>query len=140
MNTETIHETTARVLSGSISFPEVVRTLLGAGVEAYHVDYVSRQKTYYGRDGSTARTPLTFEGLPSVAEHFDAAALKAAIFDSQQRGQQYREFTHRAMRAGVQGYIAFLQGQRVTYWGRRGDQHIEWFPGANRGEPERARQ
>jgi hypothetical protein len=32
--------------------------------------------------------------------------------------------------AGVQGYIAFLRGKRVTCWGRTGDQHTEWFPGA----------
>jgi hypothetical protein len=34
------------------------------------------------------------------------------------------------MAGGVQGYIAFLRGKRVTYWGRTGDQHTEWFPGA----------
>ncbi len=32
--------------------------------------------------------------------------------------------------AGVQAYIAFLRGKRVTDWGRGGDQHTEWFPGA----------
>jgi uncharacterized protein YbcV (DUF1398 family) len=47
-----------------------------------------------------------------------------------QLNQPYREFTRRAMPAGVQGYIAFLRGKRVTYWGRTGDQHTEWFPGA----------
>jgi hypothetical protein len=34
------------------------------------------------------------------------------------------------MADGVQGYTAFLRGQCVTYWGRTGDQHTEWFPGA----------
>jgi hypothetical protein len=33
-----------------------------------------------------------------------------------QLNQPYREFTRRAMAAGVQGYIAFLRGKRVTYW------------------------
>jgi uncharacterized protein YbcV (DUF1398 family) len=75
-------------------------------------------------------TPITFEGLPPVALDFDAAGLRAAILDSQRHGQTYREFTRRAMEAGVQGYLAFLRGQRVTYWGRAGDQHTEWFPGA----------
>jgi hypothetical protein len=31
---------------------------------------------------------------------------------------------------GHYGYIAFLRGKRVTYWGRAGDQRTEWFPGA----------
>lgn len=35
-----------------------------------------------------------------------------------------------AMEAGVQGYFAFLRGKRVTYFGRQGDQHTEWFPGS----------
>jgi hypothetical protein len=30
----------------------------------------------------------------------------------------------------VQGYFAFLRGKRVTYLGRNGDAHTEWFPGA----------
>jgi len=34
------------------------------------------------------------------------------------------------MVAGVQGCFAFLRGKRVTYFGRQGDQHTEWFPGA----------
>ena len=64
------------------------------------------------------------------AADFDAAALKAAIVDSRQNGQKYRDFTSRAMSAGVQSYYAFLRGRRVTYLGRNGDQHTEWFPGA----------
>lgn len=30
-----------------------------------------------------------------------------------------------------QGYFTFLRGQRVTYFGRQGDQHTEWFSGAS---------
>jgi len=75
-------------------------------------------------------TPINYEGLPPVAPEFDAAALRANILDSQQNGQKYRDFTHRAMEGGVQGYFAFLRGKRVTYFGRSGDQHTEWFPGA----------
>jgi len=65
-----------------------------------------------------------------IIRSFDAAALRANILDSQRHGQKYREFTRRAMAGGVQGYIAFLRGKRVTYWGRTGDQHTEWFPGS----------
>jgi len=68
-------------------------------------------------------TSINYEGLPPVAPEFDAAALRANILDSQRKGQPYREFTQRAMAGGVQGYIAFLRGKRVTYWGRSGDQH-----------------
>lgn len=74
--------------------------------------------------------PIPIEGSPSVAAHFDTESLRANILDSRQNGQSWRDFSIRAMNGGVQGYFAFLRGQRVTYFGRLGDQHTEWFPGA----------
>lgn len=131
MKSEVVAEAARATLDGSIPFPEVVRRLIETGVEYYHVDYVALQKTYYSAAGEIIKTPINYEGLPSVAAAFDLDALRAAILDSQQNGQHYRDFTKRAMNAGVQGYIAFLRGKRVTYWGRGGDNHTEWFPGAN---------
>lgn len=131
MKSEVVAEAARATLDGSIPFPEVVRRLIETGVEYYHVDYVALQQTYYSASGEIIKTPINFEGLPSVAADFDLAALKAVILDSQQNGQHYRDFSKRAMNAGVQGYIAFLRGKRVTYWARGGDNHTEWFPGAN---------
>lgn len=131
MDTQIIHETASKALAGTITFPELVVILIRAGVEYYHVDYVARQKAFYAADGSAVVvTPIWYEGLPVVAPDFDLVAVKAAILDSQRHGQVYREFTRRAMAAGVQGYFAFLRGKRVTYLGRQGDQHVEWFPGS----------
>ena len=133
MNTEIIIKTARKTLAGQIAFPEVVSELLSAGVEYYHVDYVGLRKTFYSGDGAVVVTPVNFEGLPPVAAEFSSGKLRANILDSQRNGQQYRDFTRRAMEAGVQGYFAFLRGKRVTYWGRTGDQHTEWFPGAEPG-------
>jgi len=130
MKSEVVAEAARATLDGSIPFPEVVGRLIETGVEYYHVDYVALQITYYSASGELIKTPINYEGLPSVAADFDLAALKAAILDSQQNGQHYRDFSKRAMNAGVQGYIAFLRGKRVTYWARGGDNHTEWFPGA----------
>lgn len=130
MDTNVITETACKTLAGTISFPEVVSQLLSAGVEYYHVDYVAMKKTFYGGNGETVATQIDYQGLPPVASDFDAAAIRADILDSQRNGQNYRDFTRRAMEAGVQGYFAFLRGKRVTYLGRQGDQHTEWFPGA----------
>ena len=68
--------------------------------------------------------------FPEIARDFNVAELRVAILDSQQNGQKFRMFCQRAMSAGVQGYFAYLRGQRVSYFGRQGDQQIEWFPGA----------
>lgn len=85
------------------------------------------------REQSSPR-PFLFEGQPPTSEHFDAASLKATILDSQQHGQTFRAFCERAVKAGAQGYFAFLRGKRVTYLSRQGNQHTEWFPGARPSE------
>lgn len=103
--------------------------LLEAGVEYYFVDYAQLRTTCYG-DGDAVNSPILYEGLPPIDENFDAAEVKSAILASQRDGQSHRDFSRRVVAAGVQGYFAFLRGQRVTYLGRQGEQHTEWFPGA----------
>lgn len=130
MDTLAIHEAARATLDGTLPFPEIVAKLIAAGVEYYQVDYVGRSKYFYDGVGAVVTTAISYEDLPGVAAELDIAALRENIRDSQQNGQHYRDFTARAMQAGVQGYFAFLRGQRVTYLGRTGDQHTEWFPGA----------
>ena len=130
MDTEKILETSRRSLEGALSFPEVVKILLEADVEYYHLDYVALQQTCYSADGRTVVAPFALEALPPVAAELTVDELKGAIPDSQRHGQKFGDFSRRAMQAGVQGYHVFLRGQRVVYLGRKGDQHVEWFPGA----------
>ena len=130
MNTELITTAAKATLAGDMPFPKIVACLIEGGVEFYHVDYLALRKTFYSGSGATVTTAIPYEGLPPVAADLDAPALRANILDSQQNNQPYRDFSIRAMQAGVQGYFAFLRGQRVTYFGRQGNQHTEWFPGA----------
>lgn len=130
MNADLIQRTAQATLTGELPFVTIVGNLLEQGVEYYRVDYVARQMSFYSGAAGVVLAPLSFEGLPAVAADFDAPALRAAILDSQRGGQAFRQFSHRAVLAGVQGYYAFLRGQRVTYLGRQGECHVEWFPGA----------
>jgi uncharacterized protein YbcV (DUF1398 family) len=130
MDTRAIIEAAEASLAGTMSFPEIVAKLISAGVEYYHVDYVGRCTQFYDGAGGRVVTAVSYEGLPEVASELNVSELRAAIFDSQRNGQKFRDFSRRAMTAGVQGYYAFLRGRRVTYLGRTGDQHTEWFPGA----------
>jgi uncharacterized protein YbcV (DUF1398 family) len=132
MNANVIRELAQLTLSGGAPFPEIVGRLIAEGVEYYHVDYVRLQFAFYGVDGGVVVAPLTIEGLPEVAIQFDRPQLRAAILDSQQNSQKFARFSVRAMEAGVQAYYAFLRGKRVSYLGRNGDCHVEWFPGAQR--------
>jgi len=134
MNADAVASLAVATLEGALPFPRIVGELVAQGVEYYHVDYVSKSFTFYGDGGAVVSAALLFEGLPPVSREWNGAALKEAIIDSQRNGQKFRQFCVRAMSAGVQGYFAFLRGQRVTYLGRHGDQHVEWFPGAGPGD------
>ncbi len=130
MDTIIVSEAAQAAMAGTKPFPEIVADLIGTGVEFYHVDYIALTMTFYGEASGIIRTPLIFEDLPGVAADFDPEELRAAILASQLDGQKFRDFTRRAVAAGVAGYTAFLRGKRVTYWGRAGDHHVEWFPGS----------
>jgi uncharacterized protein YbcV (DUF1398 family) len=130
MNAIEVERLALATISGSMPFPEIVGRLIEEGVEYYVVDYRSMRFRFYGTEGGVVDAPLVIEGLPAVHDKLDLPSLRAAILDSQTHGQKFMEFSRRAMLAGVQSYYAFLRGKRVTYLGRQGDQHVEWFPGA----------
>lgn len=112
---------------GAIHFGEVIRRLMGVGVESYHVDYRSGRATYYLPDGST--TDFHFERpTQGVADMFDGGALRSAIRRAQQGQVMYPEFKLLSQRAGCSAYTVWIAGRHVVYAGRRGETHIERFP------------
>ena len=64
----------------------------------------------------------------AIGEAFDAAALQEAIRGSQRGEVLYPEFVQRSCAAGCVGYVVWIAGRHVTYFGRRGEQHVERFP------------
>lgn len=131
MDSATIEQAAHATHNGTKPFPEIVGMLIAAGVEYYFVDYATMTTTFYGT-GCAVTCPVAYEAMPPIGDDLHVDEVKAAILDSQRHGQVHRDFSHRVMAAGVQGYFTFLRGQRVTYLGRQGDQHTEWFPGAAR--------
>jgi len=127
-NTRAIIESTFEASNkGSIHFGEVVGRLLGAQVEAYHVDYRSGRTTYYLPDGATL--DFAFERpLEGIAEAFNGDAVRSAILGAQQGRVMYPEFKTLTQRAGCIGYTVWIAGRHVTYLGRKGETHVERFP------------
>jgi uncharacterized protein YbcV (DUF1398 family) len=122
-----IHELAIATQQGKMTFPQVVKGLLEAGVESYLVDFAAKQKIHYLTDGTTHTVPMILNPDPIAAE-FDCAALVAAIRGAQADTVRYPEFVKRSTAAGVIGYWDFLTGKRVIYFGRKGEQHVEEFP------------
>ncbi|MFZ0557719.1 MAG: DUF1398 family protein [Methylovirgula sp.] len=111
-----------------ISFPEVVKNLMAAGVERYHADFITSTRTYYLPDGSFE---VVHGHKPSVpAQKFSAEGVEKALRAIQAQKIQYLEFCARIAAAGCVGYMVSLAGRRALYYGRTNDTYVEWFPGA----------
>lgn len=124
---DSIHQVFHASQAGKIHFGQVIATLSAAGVESYLVDYRARQNTYYLNNDQH----LILNMAPSeqqIAQTFDATVLKGAILGAQQGEILYPEFKLISMQAGCVGYIVWIAGRHVCYFGRKGEQHTEHFP------------
>ena len=129
MNTEVMKFATEGSEAGKLRFPEVVKALTDAGVESYHTDLIVGVKTYYMPDGQTHDVKMKLAPLPIAAE-YSKSGLVAAIRAAQKDEIRYPEFLKRAAAAGSAAYTVFVTGQRAVYLGRKGEVHVEIFPGA----------
>ncbi len=129
MNTTVMHEVMTQTQAGKLVFPEVVRRLSEIGVESYLVDFATGKETFYTATGETHVEPMSLH-VNSVAPDFSKDGIVAAIRGAQADTVRYPEFVKRATEAGVIAYWAYLSGKKVVYLGRKGEMHIEEFPGA----------
>jgi len=115
--------------TGTMTFPQIVGTLIGAGFEGYAIDYRRATATYFLPDGDFVELPAHRSAVP-VAAGFDAAALRAAIREAQAGapGYTYKGFCAKAAAAGCAGYVVSFSGRRVLYFGRTAETHVEHFP------------
>ena len=126
---EMVEECTRRSDESSMTFPEVVMKLMGAGIEQYHADLLRSEKTYYLPNGENLVTP-TDQPEGTAPQTFSADGVAAAVKAIQQGQITYAEFCRRIVAAGCVSYVVSLIGKRAIYSGRTGDFHIEHFPQA----------
>jgi len=114
---------------GTMTFPQIVGTLLAAGFEGYTIDFRRATATYYLPNGENVELPAHRVEVP-VAPGFDAALVQAAIKEAQQLvpGYTYKGFCKTVASAGCAGYIVSFSGRRVLYIGRTAEIHVEHFP------------
>lgn len=127
MQTQLINEAFQKSNAGQIHFGQVIGMLMAAEVESYWVDFRSCTNTYYST--SDQCYALSFNATnTAVAQPFSKDAIKLAIVSAQQGKVLYPEFKELALAAGCIGYVVWIDGRHVVYFGRCGEQHIEFFP------------
>lgn len=112
---------------GEKSFGLQVMELMQLGVESYYADYRARNTVYYPSHAAAHSVALPAPDV-EIPQDFDAEALRAAIRGAQAGLVHYPEFMSRSMAAGCVGYLVWIAGRHVSYFGRKGEVHIERFP------------
>jgi uncharacterized protein YbcV (DUF1398 family) len=115
--------------ANTMTFPEIVRTLMQAGFEGYLIDFRKSVATYYTEGGDTLELPARNGGQP-VAAMFDVPRVRAAIKEAQDLvpGYSYNGFCRKVIAAGTAGYMVSFSGRRAVYFGRSAETHVEHFP------------
>ena len=126
---QTIERCARSSKDGSAHFPDIVAALAGVDVESYFADYRADVTTYYLPDGSTHAVALVPPDV-AIADAFDAAGVQQAIRGAQSGRVMYPEFLRLSRAAGCVGYVTWIAGRHVSYFGRRGETHVERFPGS----------
>lgn len=113
--------------AGLLTFPEVVGRLMGAGVESYFADYRDQSTTYYLSRNEALTVPMQIP-LIEISTSFNKEGIVSAIRGAQTDAVRYPEFLKLTMSAGCVGYMVWIAGKHVSYFGRNGEVHVEYFP------------
>jgi uncharacterized protein YbcV (DUF1398 family) len=113
----------------TMTFPQIVGSLMQEGFEGYMIDFRCAAATYYLADGESIVLP-THRTNVAIAATFDVATIRAAIKEAQQlvAGYTYKGFCKKVAAAGCAGYIVSFSGRRALYIGRTAETHVEHFP------------
>jgi len=115
--------------TNTMTFPEIVRTLMQNGFEGYMIDLRRSLASYYAVSGESCELPTHRVETP-VSPAFDSSLVREAIKEAQSLvpGYTYLGFCEKVAAAGCAGYLVSLSGRRALYFGRTAETHVEHFP------------
>ncbi len=109
--------------AGLLTFPEVLGRLIDVGVESYFADYRNQSTTYYLSTNDALSIPMAMPPI-EIPNSFNEDGVVSAIRSAQSDTVRYPEFLKLTMAAGCVGYIVWITGKHVIYFGRQGEVHI----------------
>jgi|SRR5271169_2638228 len=118
-----------KALAKAITFPEILSTLGKEAVESYHVDFLRNEYRYYARSGESFVTEAALVH-DVVAPEFSAEKIENINKRVQAGEAWYPDFVREGAAAGCAYYIVYLYGKKVRYFGRDGDEYVQYFPGS----------
>jgi uncharacterized protein YbcV (DUF1398 family) len=116
-------------VTNTMTFPQIVATLMQEGFESYAVDFRRATATYFLPNGDSVELPTHRAEVP-IAGTLDTVAVRAAIREALQLvpSYTYADFCAKVMAAGCVGYIVSFTGRRAVYFARTAETYVEHFP------------
>lgn len=127
MNKAIIQNLIDNALARKITFSQILATLATEEVESYHVDFLRDEYRYYAKNGESYVTgvPLIHD---TVAHEFFTEKLQDINHRVQTGQAGYPDFVKEGAAACCAYYIVYVNGRKVLYFGRNGDEYIQNLP------------
>jgi uncharacterized protein YbcV (DUF1398 family) len=109
-----------------LTFPQLIARLSQIGVEGFYADLRRGEKTYYLSMGNNHVVQTAAVGM-ALASTFSVSEVRSAVRAVGCREITYLKFCELLAAAGCVGYFVSLRGQRIVYYGKRGDSLVEQF-------------
>lgn len=109
----------------TLPFPEIIKRLSEINVERYYTDLVRSEKIFYAKSGDSHCDPMISFAKPAI--QFNEANVIAALRAIQNGDINYNTFIEKIIEAGVISYTVYIDGQKVTYLGRKGECYTQHF-------------
>jgi uncharacterized protein YbcV (DUF1398 family) len=128
MNKAMLQTLLQRSLAKEITFPQSLSILVKEDIESYHIDFFRNECRYYAKNGESLIVNVPFNHR-EIAQRFVQTAIDAINTRVQAGQATFADFVQESTASGCAYYIVYVNGQKVRYFGRHGDEHIQSFPG-----------
>jgi uncharacterized protein YbcV (DUF1398 family) len=123
MDTKAISDLFQLSLAGQNTFGEVLKHLSEFGVQRFHIDLVKHERTLYSRNDEVYVEKFVLDRPAQACTEFSQKGIDEAIALIQTNEIEFVELLARYTTSGVAGYLVFIDGDRIFFYGRNGEEY-----------------
>jgi uncharacterized protein YbcV (DUF1398 family) len=133
MDTKAISDCFQLALAGQSSFLESLKILREAGVQRFHIDLARQERTCYSKNDEVYVEKFVLDSPAQKSSVFSEQGIDDAIAQKRSHQIEFVDVLRKYIESGVAGYLVFIEGDRIIYYGHNGEVHIKqlmWVAGA----------
>lgn len=123
MDTKAISDLFQLSLAGQNTFADVLKRLSEFGVQRFHIDLVKHERTLYSRKDEVYVEKFVLDTPTQTRTEFSQKGIDEAIALIRTNEIEFVELLARYITSGVAGYLVFIDGDRIVFYGRNGEEY-----------------